>query len=55
MDTCVATIIGVKTIVTMFIFSCFHVKICINVTSHLKAFVIMFLEYVMETCGMILN
>jgi hypothetical protein len=48
MDTCVVTIIGVKTTITMFIFSCFNVKFCINVVSHLKAFVIIFLEYVME-------
>jgi hypothetical protein len=41
-DSCVVTIIGVKTIVTMFNFSCFNVKNCINVVSHLKAFVIMF-------------
>jgi hypothetical protein len=55
MDTYVVTIIGIKTIVTMFNFSCFNVKICINVVSHLKAFVIMLLEYIMETCSMILN
>jgi hypothetical protein len=55
MDTCVVTIIGVKTIVTTFNFSCFNVKICNDVASHLKTVVIMFLEYIMETCGMILN
>jgi hypothetical protein len=55
MDTYVVTIIGIKTIASMFNFSCFNVKININVASHLKAFVIMLLEYTMETCGMILN